>query len=319
MTATPMLILLAGLLVASLCGLLFWNRKDLLTANEVPEKTPIEKNRHDHRDHNYFCDLDGVKVHYVTYGDGPDIVLLHGLGANIYCWRFLIPELSKNFRVWALDLPGFGKSDAPRDMNYNVQTQSSLVSLFLEKQNLKSITIAGNSLGGAIAAEVTVNRTDLVKNLILINSAHDPRIMKFSLKPLRRFIPYLAPLMTDQGVSLYMRQLYGANFEVTKEDVAAYTAPYRNKNLDRHFAFYNSFESLKVAGLLDRMKTIVAPVLIVWGAHDKITPVKYGRELHKILSHSKIAIHPTAGHHPQEEEPLWLASEIQKFVTEAKS
>src|SRR2546423_1872056 len=85
-----------------------------------------------------FVVIDNVKIHYVVEGRGQDIVLIHGLAANIYCWRKLIPILARKFRVWAIDLKGFGLSDKPRGSSYDLQTQALLVSHFIEHMNLET-------------------------------------------------------------------------------------------------------------------------------------------------------------------------------------
>ena len=120
--------------------------------------------------------IDGVKLHYVCHGSGADILLLHGIAANIYCWRLLIPLLEKKFRVWAVDIKGFGLSDKPDD-NYDLQSQADLLVKFARKHVMKNLTVVGSSMGGAIASEVAVQW----RNQIAVRPA--PRLGPFKFRP----------------------------------------------------------------------------------------------------------------------------------------
>ena len=210
----------------------------------------------------------------------------------------------------------FRHSEAPRDASYTLKSQADLVALFLTQQNLARVNVVGNSLGGAIAAELAIRHPQIVKSLILINSAHDPNIIKLKLRPFKKLIPIIAPMVNKHSLRYYMGQLYGTTMPLTAKDIVMYLAPYRSKNLDRHFAFYESFDSLLGKGLAERMKKIKAPILIIWGKNDKIIPLRFGTSLHKTLPESDLRIHPTAGHHLQEEDPVWLTKEIRNFLTQ---
>ena len=174
-------------------------------------------------------------------------------------------------------------------------------------------------MGGTIAADLAYRRPSAVKLLVLINSAHDPLLVRFNLKPLRRLVPVIARFVKPRSVRFYMRQLYGTPLEITDENLTMYSSPYSTSNIERHFAFFDSIESILDRTLSERIKSIKIPILIIWGAKDKITPLMFGKSLHKTLTSSKLIIHPTAGHHLQEEEPAWLAAEILKFSSQIKN
>src|SRR5215468_4001641 len=99
-----------------------------------------------------FVDSAGVKLHYVTAGEGPLLVLLHGFPDYHYTWRDQIPALSKHFQVVALDLRGYNKSDQPEGVeNYKMEKLVADVGAVLDHFKQKKMVLVGHDWGGAIA------------------------------------------------------------------------------------------------------------------------------------------------------------------------
>ncbi|MDZ4677604.1 MAG: alpha/beta hydrolase [Oligoflexia bacterium] len=263
--------------------------------------------------------IDNIQLHYVVEGSGPDIFLIHGIGANLYCWRFLIPLLARSFRVWAIDLKGYGLSDKPRKSSYGLAAQAKLLIEFLKAQNVQQCILVGNSMGGAIAAEMTIQNPDLIKDLVLINSAHDPKIIgPLDLRKIRLFIDLLPPLFINKVVvKQFMKTLYGKQRDITDEVVSAYISPFMASD-DTHHAFVASFEALIDKTLIPRFKALNKRVLILCGQNDRLVPVRYGQQLHQSLAESLFHIHPDAGHHLQEEDPQWIVDKIKEFISNSK-
>src|SRR5262245_10719982 len=77
-----------------------------------------------------FCEINGRTIHYIQTGTGPHLVLIHGIAASLYIWRFMIPQLAKHYTVTALDLPGFGFSSKHPDHDYGLDQQVENVAEF---------------------------------------------------------------------------------------------------------------------------------------------------------------------------------------------
>jgi len=265
--------------------------------------------------------IDGCRLHYLKEGDGQNILLIHGLGANIYCWRKLIPVLAQHYRVWAVDLKGFGLSDKPRNSSYSLKSQAELLSHFMESEKIRKFTVVGNSMGGAIAIQLEVDRPDLVENLVLINSAHDPEMFSPQLRTFAKFMKaavpaagLFTPVVNVKSVSFFLPKIYGSeNYEITPEDVHAYVAPYM-EGADSHRAFVAASEGMLWNNLTENLKKIQSRVLILCGAKDNLLPAHFGKKLHETLPGSAYFVHPTGGHHLQEEEPEWVAKHIEEFL-----
>jgi len=267
------------------------------------------------KEHSRFEKVDGVNLHYVVFGEGPDILLLHGIAANIFCWRHLIPFLSAHFRVWAVDLKGFGQSDAPLESDYGLLAQAELLLNFLVQKNLSQVTLIGNSMGGAIAAEMAIQKPDLTKGLVLINPAYDPKLIKIDIRRFKFFVPLIAPFVNRFLVRLYIKRIYGSSeTKISEEVVDGYIAPYLGK-INNYLTFLKAFDALMDHSLISRIEKIKLPILIVGGQNDNLVPIRYTEALHKRLLTSQLIVHPTAGHHIQEENPLWLAEQIKQFIS----
>ena len=84
-------------------------------------------------------------------GDGPPLILLHGLGGSLFTWRHVVATLARLHHVIALDLKGFGQSDKPFDEHYSAADQAALVSAFIRKRGLRGVILVGHSFGGVVA------------------------------------------------------------------------------------------------------------------------------------------------------------------------
>src|SRR5262245_19123303 len=122
-------------------------------------------------------------------GSGDPILLIHGLGANSYTWRYLTPALARTHHVLSVDLKGFGRSDKPIDAAYGVLQQARLLKTLIARKQLEHLTIAGHSFGGGVALALTLglNRTrpGTVHRLVLIDSIAYRQRIPFFIELLR--------------------------------------------------------------------------------------------------------------------------------------
>ena len=151
------LILTVGFLFRSLRR--FWQLRNLDQIYVDTMSFPNERS--------LYFEKDGVKIHYILEGRGPMIFLVHGIGANIYCWRYLVAKLARNFTVCAVDLPGFGQSGKPKK-GYTVQLQAQRLLALLAHLKIKSSYLVGSSMGGAIVCEMVIQQPELFPKIILL-------------------------------------------------------------------------------------------------------------------------------------------------------
>ncbi len=97
-----------------------------------------------------FVQVEGLKIHYLTAGEGEPIVFLHGWPTSAFLWRNIIPLLSDHYQVIAIDLPGFGKSDKRLSDSYSFRYYSKVIGGFLKELGLEKITLGVHDLGGPV-------------------------------------------------------------------------------------------------------------------------------------------------------------------------
>jgi pimeloyl-ACP methyl ester carboxylesterase len=124
----------------------------------------------------HYLDVAGVRTHYLEAGSGPTLVLIHGGGAGADAWgnwRGCVPLYARHFRVVAVDMVGFGKTDKPdpAHFGYTQDDRNTHMIGFIEKLNVGTVNIIGNSMGGATTLGVAMRRPDLVRKMVLMGSA----------------------------------------------------------------------------------------------------------------------------------------------------
>lgn len=246
----------------------------------------------------------GQKIRYYESGQGPVVILLHGMGASSESWAANIGPLSKEFHVYALDQIGFGHSDKPL-MDYKIATYVDFLQEFMRVLKVPRATIIGASNGGWIAARFAIDHPEMVERLVLADatglpppnppSATQPKPVDFSYaslaatrSALERFF-YNKQRVTDNLV----RRVFQGHLQTGD----GYTI---RQLLRNRMAEY----------LGDNIRLIHAPTLIVWGRQDSIVPLSKAERFHATIAGSQMAIIDECGHVSWGEKP----SEFNKAV-----
>jgi pimeloyl-ACP methyl ester carboxylesterase len=249
----------------------------------------------------------GHRMHYEVEGPvgGPVVVLVHGLGSRAEDWRNLAPYLAKaGFRVYLPDLIGYGRSEKPPDFSYSVRDEAVVVTDFLEALGLNQVSLGGWSMGGAIAQHVAAAHPERVTRLMLFDSAGIFVLPKWDT---RLFTP-TTPAELDQLNTLlmpYPRKVPG----FVARDIL------RVSN-QRAWIIHRALATMLTGqdatdNLLPQLKM---PVLIVWGAEDKITPVDQGETMHKLIPQSEFDVIPGCGHLAPEQCSAQIAPKVLEFA-----
>lgn len=238
---------------------------------------------------NHEITIDNYRVHYEAEGpeQGPVVVLVHGLGGRAEDWRDLAPFLAKaGYRVYLPDLIGYGRSQKPRDFSYSVRDESQIVVGFLDALGLKQVDLGGWSMGGAIVQHVAAEHPERVKRLLLFDSAGIFELPKWDVK---LFTP-TTPAELNQLDDLLMPKPAKIPSFVGSDIL-------RVSN-DRAWIIHRALASMMTGQdatdkLLPELKM---PVLLIWGAEDKITPLTQGEVMHRMIPQSQLAVVEGCGH-----------------------
>ncbi len=264
---------------------------------------------------------EAVKLAVHESGQGRPLILLHGLGASSYTWRKVIPELARDYRVIAIDLKGFGKSDKPLDQRYSLLDHARLIEDFILRRKLRDVTLAGHSYGGGVALAVALNLQDAgyahVSRLILIDSIAYRQPLPFFFQVLK------TPFIGEIGMSIIPPEVqmgralsiaYHEDAKVTDETVEAYASALRSEG-GRHALLYtiDRLDPELADRFALRYKDLKQPALVLWCAHDKIVPLQYGKRLAHDLPNATLSLIGNCGHIPHEEQPEETLKAIREF------
>jgi pimeloyl-ACP methyl ester carboxylesterase len=241
-----------------------------------------------------------------TCGQGPDLVLLHGLGASSFSWRHNRAQLSRHFRVITPDLPGHGRSPAPLEADYRLEALVQGVLDFLDWQGLDTVALGGNSLGGGLSLVLAREHPARVSALVLLAPAAALSRIPYFFYPLR--LPVLgaavAALLGPWLLPWFMRLIYCHPEHLIPEAVAGYAPPYRDLRL--RMALRQVCRQLEIRPLSEiaaLLRGLTQPTTLIWGEKDLILPVAQGRWMAERLPRAEFHPLPEVGHAPQEEAP----------------
>jgi pimeloyl-ACP methyl ester carboxylesterase len=280
-----------------------------LQATESKE-IPLEKKSH-------FKNIFGYNIYFTQQGAGEHVVLLHGIGASSYVWRFLTPKLAENYLVTAIDLLGFGSSDKPDTFKYDLDSQCDVIFELLKQLGIQpgkcKCTLIGSSMGGTIALRLAQMYPKMFNKIIVLSPAADPKITFFDLNRISFLSPVVKPLVTERFVKQIMKRVYSEKTLITDENIKMYAEPY-SSHKGAVDSFVKSFSLLRDPRVYEQLEGIEDPVLILWGQKDRIIPFKFAKKIQSKIPNSLLEIHKTAGHHLQEDDPEWVLSKIIPFL-----
>ncbi len=249
--------------------------------------------------------VNGVELFYHRQGRGPALLLLHGIGASTYSWRFQIPTLSPQFDVIALDLPGFGRSQKQPDFDYSLDWYSDIVDQFLHAIHVESCFITGSSMGGTIALNLLRKFPMRVKKIAALAPATDPRLVPPGLRALLPAAGVMRSLLNERIMAQIMARVNARKTLIVPEAIAESLSPFRS---DPHsvVSFLKATRAIRDPRLPSLFQRLDPDrVLLIYGEKDRMVPRRSMNTLSRILN-TPIYAHPEAGHHPHEDEPEWI-------------
>jgi pimeloyl-ACP methyl ester carboxylesterase len=211
----------------------------------------------------------GSHLTYSRVGQGPPLVLIHGLSGSRLWWRRNTPSFQREFTVYTLDLVGFGSSRCQRPLP--IRESAKLIGAWLDHLCLEAVRIVGHSMGAHTAIHIANGWHERVSSLVLVAASamvHEPwwriamRLPQAGINGALDFLPTLAYDALRSGPL----NLYRATQEILRDDV---------------------LESLTVLSL---------PTLLVWGERDVLVTLEQGQKLQQALTGARLEVIPGAGH-----------------------
>ena len=255
-------------------------------------------------------------ISYYDRGDGPPLVLIHGMFGDYLDWEPVLEPLSASHRVIALDLPGFGASSKPR-REYTADFFVSTLHEFFSQLGIERPILVGNSFGGQIAMLYALAHPENVAKLILVNSGGFRQYCdaersltesRFSEQILAGLTPQIntflfSGVFTKQSETS-VRYLSKQNAKLQRPDYPAYA-----------YALASSIRLSLATYLIDRLPEIACATLLVWGEKDQVIPVEQARLALTKLTKGELKTLPDCGHAPQMECPARFMEAIREFLS----
>jgi pimeloyl-ACP methyl ester carboxylesterase len=296
-------------LIGVIC--LFFGHTDKSLAELTPAYAPAPS---------AFVEVDGMQVHYRDEGDPTDtlpLVLIHGTAASLHTFETWAAALRQNKRVVRMDLPAFGLTGPFPNRDYSMDHYLEFLEGFLNARGIRRCILGGNSLGGQIAWEFTHKKPEMVDKLLLIDAAGYP-LQSVSVPIGFRIArtPYLNAVMTfitpRSMVESSVENVYAEKTKVSDELVNRYfdltlRAGNRQALVDRMNTVYDTTR-------VQRVKTIQQPTLVLWGAQDRLIPLRSAYRFHDDLPNDTLVILHNAGHVPMEECPNESLNAVLYFL-----
>jgi 2-hydroxy-6-oxonona-2,4-dienedioate hydrolase len=258
-----------------------------------------------------FTNVNGYMIRYLDYGppDRKILILLHGLGASAERWSRVIPALSRDYRVIALDIIGFGYSDKPA-VEYTMDFFIDFFRSFLDNLGIFKTSIIGSSLGGHIASEFAVRFNQMVEKLVLVSPAG---MMRKSSPTLDRYIMAALYPEYQRVYDTFREMVYdpnAVNQELLMDFLNRMSLP------NAKYAFMSTLLGMRYApSLIGRLSNITAPTLLVWGENDTTIPLaEYANQYNGIPNMEELVVVKKCGHIPPVEKPATFNRIVLRFL-----
>ena len=264
---------------------------------------------------------------YQMEGQGPVLLLLHGIAGSSRTWRDVIPLLTDRFTVIAPDLMGHGLSEKPVG-DYSLGAFASGIRDLLEVLDVDRASVVGQSFGGGVAMQLAYQHPELCSRLVLVDSGGLGRevnwILRFMTLPGSEYVmPLIFPgFVRDWGDSLFRSMNErGIRLGRITEMWSAYASLAEAENRQ---AFARTIRSVidpggQTVSAMDRLYLASPmPTLIIWGDRDDIIPVSHAHAAHEAIPGSRLVTIAGVGHFPQIEAPEQFVAALVDFVDSTK-
>lgn len=260
----------------------------------------------------------GISVNYHDHGSGFPVLMIHGSGPGVSAfvnWRLVMPELSTQRRVLAPDMVGFGFTERPAGMVYNMDNWVKQAIDFADALGLEQFDLVGNSFGGALSLALTIRHPQRVRRLVLMGAAGVSFPITDALDAVWGYEPSFENMRRIMDVFAYDRGLVNDQLAQLRYEASARPG------------FHESYAAMFPAPRQRWVDALASPeadiakidkeTLIVHGRDDKVIPLENSLRLSRLISRSQLHVFGRCGHWTQIEHAARFAQLVQNFLAEA--
>jgi pimeloyl-ACP methyl ester carboxylesterase len=271
-----------------------------------------------------YLTLHGHRRAFVKVGQGPVLLLLHGLGCDHTTWEPVVDALAKRYTVIAPDLLGHGQSAKPR-ADYSVGGYANAMRDLITVLGIDKVTVAGHSFGGGIAMQFAYQFPERTERLILVASGGlgpevSPAIRAITTPGFHQVMGLLTlPGVRHVGMA-GLRALSGAPLKHARDldEVAniydSFKDPYARHAIQHVVRAVVDWRG-QIVTMADRAYlTEAMPMCVVWGRDDRVIPVRHADNVGELAPMARVEVIPNAGHFPHKDHPHRFAKIVHEFI-----
>jgi pimeloyl-ACP methyl ester carboxylesterase len=270
--------------------------------------------------HQRWVRVDGGAVNVIELGEGPPLLFVHGLSGCWQNWLENLPHFARTHRVVAVDLPGFGASEMPRE-EISISGYGRFLDRLCDALEIDAAAVVGNSMGGFVAAELAIAFPQRVERLALVSAAgiSAEHVIREPVMAVGRAMAMTAGWGASR-LELVARRpaLRRLVLGLVCHRADRLPAPlvYELMSGSGKPGFVSALEATLTYPIRERLPEIACPTLIVWGANDRIIPVRDAAMFERLIPSARKVIFPATGHVPMLERPARFNAELESFLSE---
>lgn len=251
-------------------------------------------------------------ISYRVEGEGPDLVLAHGLGGLFHSWSALFPMLVRTHRVWEIGFPSFDSDTTHARKGNSVEDWADDLARFFDHVRLPRATLIGNSIGGQVTSTFTARHRDRVSALVLLaSSGLGEQNEGHGLFP-GDSVKRLLRKLEEDVVRAILRTVFSRD-----EFFEAELTSIQERLSDRKWklGLLGTARRVRSASILPLLPTLDLPTLMVVGADDRIVPLRFSQQAAPLLPRGRLVVFDDTGHAPQIERPAETHRELMQFLS----
>jgi pimeloyl-ACP methyl ester carboxylesterase len=262
-----------------------------------------------------FVEIDGQRIRVFDAGEGDVVLFIHGFGSFIEAWSLVMPAFrEQGYRVVALDLPGFGKSDKI-NRDYSPHGLAVTVYQVMKKLGIDKAHVVAHSWGCSVALALARYRPMHVGRLVLTGAW----VFDEQLPPFVRWarVPGVGEMIFAWTYKELVAQKIALSFYDPEAAVDQHFVDSVDKALDRPGVVAAALSAMRAQhfkGMEHEYARITHKTLLVWGREDEVSRPLFGEMLASILPDSRLVLIPRCGHIPQVESPAQFSTKVLEFL-----
>ncbi|MBI4097990.1 MAG: alpha/beta hydrolase [Candidatus Levybacteria bacterium] len=248
-----------------------------------------------------YVKISDLDIYYQEAGKGKDLVLLHGWKQDVSSFWELVELLKNDFKLYLIDLPGFGRSETPKKA-FSVSDYAGIVKSFIEEKDLRKPNVLGHSLGGRVTIKLASKNSELINKLILVDAA--------GIKPKRDPLKVLFYVIAKTAGNLIPN-----TFNARERLRRAFYKKFESDYLDAG-VLKQTLVNILAEDLTSDIKKIENETLLIWGEKDptREASLANGKKMYRLIKNSRIEVFEGVGHFPHLEKPVLFSNYVRDFL-----